>query len=285
VILLDKISKEYDMGAVKVTALDTVSLNIGAGELLAILGPSGSGKSTLMNLLGCLDTPSQGTYTLDGEQVSKLAFLGPYVRAEGKTHVLVCRRPSRLCPSPGNPEGQRLCPLFGEPGSVELRLEGGRVAPGSVGIEVREIAEEAKPALDLLFPEVFPKAEDQDERVRWGTLLARTAGTTFGNRVLKRSYPPAELEAIVRHPDWAGVMPSVDAVRQYEVARQECFRCLHDKQAVPEEKTRSTKVLEARRDHLRTIRPDSAYARALLTIAESRIASDETQRQALERHR
>ncbi|MBW7996582.1 MAG: ABC transporter ATP-binding protein [Candidatus Glassbacteria bacterium] len=60
------------MGAVKVTALDGVSLEIGAGEMVAVLGPSGSGKSTLMNLLGCLDTPSEGTYLLDGEQVSEM---------------------------------------------------------------------------------------------------------------------------------------------------------------------------------------------------------------------
>ncbi|MFC1544848.1 ABC transporter ATP-binding protein [Gemmatimonadota bacterium] len=61
------------MGAVKVTALDKVSLEIGAGEMVAVLGPSGSGKSTLMNLLGCLDTPSEGTYSLDGEQVSEMS--------------------------------------------------------------------------------------------------------------------------------------------------------------------------------------------------------------------
>ena len=71
-IVLDGISKEYHMGTVTVTALDKVTLNIEAGELLAILGPSGSGKSTLMNLLGCLDTPSHGTYTLDGENVSAM---------------------------------------------------------------------------------------------------------------------------------------------------------------------------------------------------------------------
>ncbi len=69
-IVLKNVAKQYDMGAIKVLALDGVSLEIEAGEQVAVLGPSGSGKSTLMNLLGCLDTPSVGTYFLDGEQVS-----------------------------------------------------------------------------------------------------------------------------------------------------------------------------------------------------------------------
>ncbi len=64
--------KTYKMGHVEVHALRRVSIEIEAGDYLAIMGPSGSGKSTLMNLLGCLDTPSQGTYLLDGEDVSNL---------------------------------------------------------------------------------------------------------------------------------------------------------------------------------------------------------------------
>jgi len=70
-IELKDITKVYDMGSVKVNALAGVSLEIGSGELVAVLGPSGSGKSTLMNLVGCLDTPSQGEYILDGDPVQK----------------------------------------------------------------------------------------------------------------------------------------------------------------------------------------------------------------------
>ncbi|MCE2871334.1 MAG: ABC transporter ATP-binding protein [Oxalobacteraceae bacterium] len=65
-------SKMYTMGPTTVTALDKVSLDIAEGEFVAIMGASGSGKSTFMNLLGCLDTPSEGEYRLAGEKVSDL---------------------------------------------------------------------------------------------------------------------------------------------------------------------------------------------------------------------
>ena len=64
--------KTYTMGSEEIHALSGVSLIIERGEYVAIMGPSGSGKSTLMNLIGCLDTPSKGSYLLNGKQVSQM---------------------------------------------------------------------------------------------------------------------------------------------------------------------------------------------------------------------
>ena len=72
-IRLQDITKVYPMGKRELTVLQGVSLTIEKGELVAIMGPSGSGKSTILNLIGCLDTPTSGSYYLEGREVSRLS--------------------------------------------------------------------------------------------------------------------------------------------------------------------------------------------------------------------
>lgn len=72
IIETKEISRVYKMGSEIINALVSISINIDKGEYVAFMGPSGSGKSTLMNIIGCLDTPSSGTYILNGNDVSDL---------------------------------------------------------------------------------------------------------------------------------------------------------------------------------------------------------------------
>ena len=73
VIAVQGVTKVYTMGDIEVRALRGIDVTIWPGEMVAIMGPSGSGKSTLMNMLGCLDVPTEGTYKLDGVNVSELS--------------------------------------------------------------------------------------------------------------------------------------------------------------------------------------------------------------------
>lgn len=73
VIQADGITKVYQMGEIEVHALRGVDIQIAAGEIISIMGPSGSGKSTLMNIIGCLDRPTSGSYCLEGEQVADMS--------------------------------------------------------------------------------------------------------------------------------------------------------------------------------------------------------------------
>lgn len=69
-IVIKNVTKTYTMGSMKLTVLKKISLDIEKGEYVSIIGPSGSGKSTLMNILGCLDIPTEGSYYLDNKEIS-----------------------------------------------------------------------------------------------------------------------------------------------------------------------------------------------------------------------
>src|SRR4051812_24653602 len=84
-IEIAEVTKTYRMGEVQVEALRGVSVDVAAGEFVAIMGPSGSGKSTLLNILGCFDRPTRGRYRLAGEDVSEL---GPDALAETRNRTL-----------------------------------------------------------------------------------------------------------------------------------------------------------------------------------------------------
>lgn len=73
IIEVQGLGKTYEVGSEKIHALKNISFTVESGEFIAIMGQSGSGKSTLMNLLGCLDTPSVGKYSINGKEVSSLS--------------------------------------------------------------------------------------------------------------------------------------------------------------------------------------------------------------------
>ena len=78
IIAMDEIRKIYDTGKIKVEALKGIDLTVQQGDFVAIVGPSGSGQSTLMNLIGCLDTPSEGPHRLGGEEEDRRTRSRPW---------------------------------------------------------------------------------------------------------------------------------------------------------------------------------------------------------------
>ncbi len=125
------------MGDVEVRALDGVSLRIDAGEFLAIMGPSGSGKTTLMNILGCLDRPTSGTYVLDGVDVSSL---DADERAEIRNAKIgFVFQSFNLLPRTSALENAELPLIYGQGALAgDERIERARSALRRVGLEGRE---------------------------------------------------------------------------------------------------------------------------------------------------
>ena len=116
-LLAEDLVKSYVMGSGEteniVHALNGVSLSIEKGEMVAIRGPSGSGKSTLMNILGCLDRPSSGTYILDGQDASHMSGNELASGAESRKHWICCSRLSTFLPRMSALENVELPLLYG----------------------------------------------------------------------------------------------------------------------------------------------------------------------------
>ena len=134
-IAIRELSKVYPMGDVEVHALRGVSLEIGAGEFVAVMGASGSGKSTLMNILGCLDRPTSGTYRLRGIDV---ATLSPDERATIRNReVGFVFQNFNLLPRTSAIENVELPLVYGDLPQREQRRRA-REALSAVGLDGRE---------------------------------------------------------------------------------------------------------------------------------------------------
>jgi putative ABC transport system ATP-binding protein len=137
VIEIRDLVKIYSMGEVEVRALDGVDLDVDQAEFLAVMGPSGSGKSTLMNIVGCLDRPTSGTYILDGIDVSKLSRDERAVIRNAKIGFVF--QSFNLLPRTSALENVELPLLYGEFGwSGQERHAAARESLRRVGLSGRE---------------------------------------------------------------------------------------------------------------------------------------------------
>jgi len=130
-IELRGVSKTYLLGDVQVEALKGVDLSIAKGEFLAVMGPSGSGKSTLMNILGCLDRPTTGSYRLDGEEIGTLSRDGRAVIRRNKLGFVF--QGFNLLPRLSGQENVEL-PMIYDNTPASVRREKARKALSSLGL-------------------------------------------------------------------------------------------------------------------------------------------------------
>jgi putative ABC transport system ATP-binding protein len=137
VIEISNVVKIYQLGEVEVRALDGIAFTVEQGEFIAIMGPSGSGKSTLMNIIGCLDRPTTGTYVLDGADVSQLSRDQRAVIRNAKIGFVF--QSFNLLPRTTAIENVELPMLYGDLGlSRSERHEKARQSLRLVGLEGRE---------------------------------------------------------------------------------------------------------------------------------------------------
>jgi len=133
-IELRGVTKTYRLGDVEVEALKGVDLSISTGEFLAVMGPSGSGKSTLMNILGCLDRPTTGSYRLDGEEIGTLSRDDRAVIRRNKLGFVF--QGFNLLPRLSGQENVEL-PMIYDSTTTSVRREKARKALSSVGLADR----------------------------------------------------------------------------------------------------------------------------------------------------
>ena len=137
VIEIRDLVKVYHLGEVDVRALDGVDLSVEKGEFIAIMGPSGSGKSTLMNIIGCLDRPTSGSYILDGEDVSQLSRDKRALIRNAKIGFVF--QSFNLLPRTSATENVELPLLYGDLGfSRRQRHDAARESLHRVGLQGRE---------------------------------------------------------------------------------------------------------------------------------------------------